>query len=383
MVIAESQSISSSLRSRRVRSVQVREASGNDYSAIVALESRYALQTKSYDEWTHLWDANPVYQEIGAEWQRGWVLETRDDRVVGYLGNIPLPYEVDGKPVVAMASHAWVVDAPFRNYSILLLERCFRQENVDLFLNTSSNRQSSGILALYSSRVPVGAWDQSIFWITNYDGFATGWLSMKGAPALGLLSYVLSRALVMRDLANGSPGSLDRGVNVEFLDSFDERFDLFWTALRKQLHYCLLAVRTREVLQWHFKYALLKQQVWIVAILRGTEILAYSIFFRQDNAEYGLTRMRLVDFQCLNGNIGLLLSMLHCVVDRCRKEKIHMLECVGITPELKEVVASLRPYQRSLPSWLYYYKVANQNLTSRLTSSRVWIPSCFDGDLSL
>ncbi|SRR6266699_6544103 len=80
MVIAESQSIHSPLRSRRVRprSVQVREASGNDYPAIVARESRYALQTKSYDEWTHLWDANPVYQEIGAEWQRGWVLETRD-----------------------------------------------------------------------------------------------------------------------------------------------------------------------------------------------------------------------------------------------------------------------------------------------------------------
>jgi hypothetical protein len=366
------------------RPVRVRELAFSDYRDIKALESRYALETKSYEEWTHLWDANPAYQGIAPAWPRGWVLENEDNLVVGYLANIPLWYELEGQKVIVAASHAWVVDSRYRKYSILLLNNCFNQQNVDVYLSTSSNRQSCGILAMFNSRVPVGAWDESLFWITDYRGFASSWIAMKAAPSLRPLTYALSGALFLRDLSAGNVLPATRiGVEVEFHEAFDERFDVFWENLRRQKSQFFLAVRSREVLQWHFKYALLRNEVWILTIADGSDLAAYAIFCRQDNAKFGLERMRLVDFQVLNGDTALLLPMLRCALLKCREQGIHMLEYIGVGPEVREVLATLRPHRRKLPSWLYYYAAANENLASRLKNPEIWNPSCFDGDSSL
>jgi hypothetical protein len=370
---------------RGPRGINIREVSFDDYRGITLLESQYGLETKSYEEWTHLWDGNPACKERLTIWPKGWVLETDGKRVVGYLGNVPLSYQFEDQRIIAAAGHAWVVDPGYRNYAMLLLDAYFKQRNVDLYLCTSANRQSSGILSMFnSSRVPVGAWDRSIFWITHHGGFAASWITMKGVPLRRFLSCALSAALLKSDLsAKGAFVAKYHGGEVEFHEVFDERFDLFWETLRRQKSRSLLAVRSREVLQWHFKYSLLKNEVWILTITKGSGLAAYSIFCRQDNPKFGLKRVRMVDFQALNGKTALLLPMLRYALARCREEGIHMLEYIGVGPDVRNIAATLRPYQRKLPSWLYYYTAANQTLASRLKNPEIWNPSCFDGDSSL
>src|ERR1019366_2872546 len=114
-------------------SIRVREASFKDHQEISALESRSALETKSYEEWSYLWSGNPAYRIREKDWPIGWVLENEDKRIVGYLGNIPLLYELDGRQIVAAGTHAWAVDPPYRSYSILLLDRYFHQKTADLY----------------------------------------------------------------------------------------------------------------------------------------------------------------------------------------------------------------------------------------------------------
>ena len=69
-----------------------REATFEDYAQVSALESEYGLQTKSLEEWRHLWIHNPVYRQL-PEWPIGWVCENEDDQIVGCIANIPLRYE--------------------------------------------------------------------------------------------------------------------------------------------------------------------------------------------------------------------------------------------------------------------------------------------------
>ena len=363
---------------KKPQPISVLELGRDDYSYVTRLETLYGLESRSYDEWIHLWDSNPAYRGMSSEWPRGWVLATHDHQIVGHLGNIPLWYEIEGRKLLAAASHAWVVDAKFRNYSILLLDRCFKQRNVDLYLCTSANHQSSGILSMFNSaRVPAGSWDESIFWITNYVGFLRSWAAMK--------SQRFSRR-PSKDLPNASgdlqPGTRNHG-GVEYQKSFDQRFELFWQELRREQPGTLLAVRSQEVLQWHFKYALAKNRIWILTIAEGSRLLAYSIFSRQDNREYGLERMRLIDFQSLQGSSSLLLPMIESALGRCREARIHMLECIGLRPELHKLLTPLRPRRRHLPSWLYYYTAHDPELAARLRSPDIWNPSCFDGDSSL
>jgi hypothetical protein len=371
-------------------SVRVREALFNDHEQISSLESRYALETRSYEEWSHLWTNNPLYRILEKDWPIGWVLENEDKRVVGYLGNIPLWYVLNGQQIVAAGTHAWVADLPYRSYSILLLDRYFHQKTAQLYLSTTVNSQAyKAYTAFNSPPVQAGAWDRSAFWITHSRGFALSLLSMKELPFAKALSYPLSVAVMLKLLCARPPfrqhqsGTKGAEVEVRLCAGFDGRFDVFWEALRKKNPHLLLAVRTRELLEWHFKYGLLANRTWILTVSNRAGLAAYSIFSRQDNPRFGLKRVRLIDFQSLDGNISYFLPMILVALKRCRDEKIHMLESIGYSAEQDDVLERLAPLRRKLPCWMYYYKAANQALAETLANRNAWNPSCFDGDSSL
>ncbi len=88
----------------------IREASFEDHLQITLLASRHGLGTKNYAQWRHLWINNPVYIEFQRDWPIGWVLENGGKQIVGYIGNIPLLYEFQGRKVIAGSAHGWVVD---------------------------------------------------------------------------------------------------------------------------------------------------------------------------------------------------------------------------------------------------------------------------------
>lgn len=64
---------------------KLREAHFEDYTQITALTVKFHLQTESYEAWTHLWADNPTYREAKSRLPMGWVLETANGKVVGFL----------------------------------------------------------------------------------------------------------------------------------------------------------------------------------------------------------------------------------------------------------------------------------------------------------
>jgi hypothetical protein len=368
----------------KVAPPRVREATIEDYAQIAALESRYGLHPKHYTEWEHLWTHNPVYQGL-SRWPIGWVCETVDDEVVGYIGNIPLAYEFDGQPLRAATSRSLVVDARYRPYSFSLLGCFFNQKHVDLFLNTSVNEKVVRLQQLFGAhRVPSGGWDRSAFWITNYRGFTASVLEKSGFLGSQALSYPVSAGLFFRDELTGKGLRCDGGkVEAQFCAQFDERFDSFWQRVRSESSGRLLAVRSRDLLDWHFKYALAKNDAWVFTVSDANGISAYGIFCRQDNPTFRLSRMRLTDFQALPGKEDLLKPILECGLEKCQHEGIHMLEAVGFSSEKQNIIESLVSHRRELSSWRYFYKTDEPYLASSLAHSHAWDPTCYDGDCSL
>lgn len=362
-------------------SVAVREARFDDYAKIASLQARYDLEAGSYQEWSHLWINNPVYR--GRDWWPiGWVLEAADHEIVGYIGNIPLQYEFQGRSLLAATGRAFVVDSQHRSHSFMLLDRYFRQPKVDLHLNTTVNAQAISAYGIFRAlRVPVGEWDQSAFWITNHRGFVESLLKSRSTPLASLLSFPISLAPRLRELLSQRKLKVNHAVQVEYGSGFDERFDTFWADLKKN-NRRLLAVRDRETLEWHFRNSLLRDRIWILTVGTAARLDAYAIFYRDDNPKFDLKRMRLVDFQALNGDHHLLPPILARALQRCRAEGIHMLEVIGYCPEKRETVNGAIPYRRQLPSWMYFYRTKNRELAEQLKSADVWDPSGFDGDSS-
>jgi hypothetical protein len=362
----------------------IREASFEDYPGISALQIRYGLEPKEYGEWKHLWVDNPVYQQA-RPWPIGWVLETGNKEIAGYIGNVPLSYEFRGQQLLATTSHALVVDSLYRPYSLPLLSHFFNQKNVDLFVDTTVNTHASRSHELFRARrVPAGAWDASSFWITNYKGFLASVLTRKNLALLKPVIYPLSIGLQVEEVLSRRairPG--EDGIEIRTCNTFDERFERFWHQLRCSLSNLLLATRSREVLEWHFQNEIAKNRAWVVTVDDRSEIVAYAIFFRQDNVELGLKRVRLADFQALNGNTKLLASILPWALEQCCRQRIHMLEVIGLQGEKQRIIAKLKPRQRRLSSWRYFYKTNNKALAESIQNPRVWDPCCFDGDASL
>lgn len=369
------------------RSPKFREVRFEDYSQIAALALRFNLHMEECASWTHLWTENPAFRDVAGKLPMGWVLESPDGTVCGYLGNIPLQYELQGQKLLVATTRTWVVDTPFRSYSPMLLASYFQQRNVDLFLSTTVNAQSASAYTTFQSiRVPVGTWDRALFWITNYRGFSRSFLRREKKRLPSAMSYPLSAGVYFFDkLKKSSPRQNAKSLHVEAFPSFDDRFDAFWAELRKQKSHLLLAIRDRESLDWHFKFALLKNRAWIYVVQAGTGVIGYAVFLRHDYRQIGLTRMRLVDFQSLepDRSAEMLAATTSLAAERCREESIHMLEVVGLTENLETSLRRFAPHERQLAAWLYYYKANSPSLASTLRSSNVWEPSLFDGDSSV
>jgi hypothetical protein len=366
---------------------KLRQARLEDHAQIAALAAKFELRVESYPGWEHLWIDNPAFREIKVTFPIGWVLDNGEGGVSGYLGNVPISYEFEGKKLLAATTRAWVVDLPYRSYSPLLLGTYFQQPNVDLFLSTTVNSQSAPAYQIFEGiPVPQGAWDRTLFWITDYQGFMESFLRQKGKAMAKSLSYPLAAGIFLSDqLKGGRLLENGRALKVVPCPMFDDRFEAFWAALRERKSNVLLAVRSREALAWHFKFALQRQAAWIYTVEGKSGLAAYSVFLRHDYHPIGLTRMRLADFQCLDPELApeALAAMLEDAMSRCRRESIHMLELVGFSPELEKALERASPHRRPLSSWLYFYKASTPALAEKLSNSAVWEPSLFDGDSSL
>lgn len=369
---------------RKAPPPRFREATFEDYPRIAALEARHGLRPKTYEEWKHLWVQNPSYYDF-RHWPIGWVCENEEREIVGSVGNIPLAYEFGNRRLVTATSRALVLETPYRPYAFTLLNYYFRQNHVDLFLNTSVGDRVFKLHQLFHAlRVPAGTWDRAAFWITSYPGFAASLLARKEVSAGRVLNYPLSAGLYMRDRLTGRNSEIERGeLETEFCSQFDERFDVFWQQVRKGSSRRLLADRSRDVLDWHFKHALKNEQAWVVAVSDGSGLLAYGVFSREDNPALQLKRLRLVDFQTRSEATELLRPILSRALERCRREGIHMLEAFGFASRKQHIIDTMNPHYRKLSSWRYFYKAKEPQLGASLAAPEVWDPSCFDGDSSL
>ncbi len=362
------------------RSTEIREARIGEYEKIAAVILRSGLGVKPQAEWEHIWTNNPVCRKH-PNWPIGWVVQDGTE-IVGFLGNIPLSYHLRGREILASGLHAFALDPSHRGLGLLLLNRLLEfAPEVEYFVGSSANPNSSAVLdRMGVSRIPLGDWENSAFWITNYDGFVGSAISKKGLP--DLLATPGAVALKMYDKVSKKAWPRQEH-ELHKQERFDERFDVFWQALQAAYPDRLLATRSREHLDWHFNCSVLQNRTWVVTHEVDSRIVASAIFQRQDYREINLKRVRLIDYQSLSDSPSVLASMLAWGLDECRSQGIHMLEAFGFRPEKQQVIDRLAPHRRRLGAWTYFHKVASPALQRELQDPNVWDPSLFDGDASL
>ena len=357
----------------------------DDYAQLQHLESTYGLLTLDEHDWRAVWLDNPLRSQPGEKWPFGWVLEEDGGRIVGQLTNVPTRYTFGGRKLIAVTGRAWVVIPEHRGVALWLMDEYFNQPDVDLFINTTVNGLAVEAFTTFGSvRVPVGDWENAAFWITGYRGFAKAALRLKNIPLPGLLCHPSGVALRLKDkVCSRERPKITTAFAIDCIHTFDSRFDDFWEQYVRSDPKRLLCWRDSRTLTWHFAGPMRSGHLWIfIATLRNL-LRAYCILKRQDHPQSGLTRMRLVDYQCLDPAEDHLPALLNAAIARCKAENIHTLEHVGCALPKMAAFDQYAPYRRKLPAWPFYYHAVDPELNATLGDPNVWDPSNFDGDARL
>ena len=144
----------------------------------------------------------------------------------------------------------------------------------------------------------------------------------------------------------------------------------------------MLGMRNAESLRWHFKHALQQSRIWILTISLASRLIGYAILERRNIQTLDLARVLFLDCQTLSKDSELCLAMMQCILARCRRENIQVLENMGCWMEKLQPIPH-PPHSRNLETWCYLYRATNPALSHALGKAQSWYPTQYDGDASL
>ncbi|QYZ78956.1 hypothetical protein E2N92_05710 [Methanofollis formosanus] len=229
----------------KVRSINTDEYEGLAAFLATQVEADPAdLWMRRFAMW---WDENPAMDE---EIPRGWTIEDDDREVAGFLGNIPVPFWVDGKEARARAASSWYVRSEVRGVLGLQLNIAYsRQKDADLFIRTTPNELVQAMLPrLGFSRVPFPVGGREYLSVRDYGGAAALYGASPGAGgtkrtltsiARGPLSAV---SPLLRKKNGVAPGSW------EVCTGCGDEFAALWEAHRTPG--TASVARDHETLEW-------------------------------------------------------------------------------------------------------------------------------------
>src|SRR5436190_11497924 len=288
----------------RVAAVTLRELRFSDFEAVAQLRKISDLSPDSLDNWSRLWRNNPVLRVAKTALPMGWVLET-DSKIVGYLGNIPLPYHFGDRPLLAAAASGFAVEPAYQSFSRDLAAAFYSQPNIDLFLSTSADARCPSMEAvgrmaktLHAETLPQEEYATVLFWVLDARHFAdaVAWkLGARGAMRTlgGMLGSLALRTDTMARSRRPRHTSSRFEVSEIPVSEIGDDFQGLWRnklAERPRL----LADRDPATLRWHFTLPGSRKDTNVVGCYSQGRLVGYAIFRRETDPP-GLYRCCMVD----------------------------------------------------------------------------------------
>jgi hypothetical protein len=283
---------------------------------------------------------------------------------------------------------SWVVHKDFRAHTKRLAAAYFGQKNVDLLMATTAFAPSVRYYQKYSaSSMPQTSFSRVLFRVIDEAGFTRSALKKKGVPrVLALpagpaLSFVLGAVNMVR---SRRPGRRQRGIEPEAigLDRVGEEFDELWQRKASEEDR-LWAYRKAEDIRWHFKFSAGSNSVTIIGCRRGGRLEGYLVLKREDAPEIGLKRSKIVDLFVAGNDPEVIDALLAAAYESAKEWGSHVLELVGLPPEIRAMARRYHPFTRRYPNFPFYYKAGSPELESALQKEDSWYPTNYDGDSSL
>ena len=338
----------------------------------------------SNQAWEWIWKKNKFYSEA---WIIGWVLEC-DNYIVGYIGNIPRAYILNGKTWIAGVARSFVVDQEYRRHSLKLISEFFRQKEADLLIFSSANKLSSSIYKMVKAKpIPQDSYDNDLFWIVSPSSFISSVLRKKGVSKKlsFLISYLISPFVLLENLLqNRWAKVLNFEVEILSPDMLTSKIDKLWQKIKSNNPNKLLCFRDKHSILWQYNNdSSKKRNPLIFTLSRNKMISGYLIISEMDSIEFGLKRMIIDDLIVYDNNPNSILCLVKKAFLYAKKNKVDILQITGLPDNIREALKSTKPFSHKYSYTRFWYYVINQDLDKPLKKKSTWYASLFDGDSSI
>ena len=365
----------------------VREAQFSDFTAVTELKRRWGLVPDSLENWERLWRCNPALGRMKSGLPIGWVLEAQG-RVVGYLGNISLPYRYGDRTLIAVAASGFVVEPAYRAVSLSLIAAYYRQKSVDLYLSSTAIEAVGKIArAFKSDPLPQEDYETVLFWVLRPYPFARAVAKkLNLRPSLAHLGAVLGSLVIGTDkiVQRRWPrrSSTALAVTEISVSEIGDDFQALWTEKLSEGPR-LLADRSPAALRWHFEIPGDQGTTRVLCCHKSGMLSGYAVIRSDSNQSDGLRRSLIADLLVKQDDPQVVSALLIAAYHHAKRAGSHTLEVLGFPQSIRQVCFQWDPYLRKYPSCPFYYKAADATLHKALSDSSAWYASPFDGDATL
>ena len=372
-----------------VPAVKLREAQFSDFDAIAALKLRWGLAPDSPENWKRMWVRNPALNAVAIKPAIGWVLES-EGGLVGYLGNVSLPYHYAGKTLIAVTGSGLVVEPAYRAVSLTLLAAYYRQKSVDLFLTTTAIETVGKIArAFKSDPLPQPEYDTVLFWVLKPYPFAQAVIKrLKLNSTFAYLGAIFTAFAVAADgvMRRRPPRRVSKKCTVNDIrvHEIGDDFQNLWAEkLSEAKGKLLLADRSPAVLRWHFDIPGDHGVTRVLCCRLNGRLRGYAVVRTDSNTRNGLRRTLIADMLVINNDPVVVRALFASAYGHAKSARSEVLEVMGFPDEIRRVLYQSNPYSRKYPACPFYYKAVDPELHKSLADGAAWYASPYDGDTTL
>jgi hypothetical protein len=367
------------------RAPTLRVAQFEDAPAVKLLAMRNGLSGElNADAWQMLWTDNPNYFP---GWTIGWVLEL-EQKVVGYIGNVPRRYRLQGQSISVACARAFVVDQAFRRHALKLLAAFYAQESADLFLFTGANQMAAPLYAMAQAQLlPQPDFNDVLYWVISASGLINSALRKRKIPScVARLIGCVAGPLIDMGLRFIYPKTafdqemLIKEIRVSEIGSAFDDFWLRWCAAAGEV---CTADRSAEQIRWQFEHPSVARAATLLGIWQGEQLMGFVTLVRWDASAVGLRRFLVADLVAVGHQPQLIHSLMAATLAHAHSTGVHVVQCTGLPQMVRKSLRALKPHNRTLTDSAFYYFSKRATLVQFLSSEAHWYVCTMDGDTAL
>ena len=333
--------------------------------------------------WNYIFLNNPHLKNV-QKISKGWVVE--DNKViVGYVGNFPKVYKKEEKVYLASVFTTWVVNEKYRYTSILLLTEYFKQNNVDIFINTTANLEASKIWkAMGAQEVPLNSCKEVKFQILNSENFLKTFFYLKN---IKLNKYLIK---LFKSLFNtlciiklNFYKIHNENFNSKIVHEIDAEIGnmINNSDLHKNYFSEIFGIKN---LTWNIDYRKKDKEYWITKIYDNSRLVGFSICFGEVVHKSNLKKCSFSFIYLANDkNSKHFNHLINHSIKTSKMKKYDVIEFRNLNSIYTNYIKKFYFFRKKYINNPYLYRVNKNNFGNFdfLKKKECWNVSLLDGDI--